>query len=124
MDTTKTEHQPQTPTLTACTQVRTKPFKGSFDFERYAPLLDADDLSEDQKREFLQILWEIVSEFVALGFGMDPVNILCGQLEKIARDATPAASDAVDSTDKLSSKKFPGAASDGGHSGEGICHDQ
>jgi len=49
------------------------------DYEKYAPLLDDPDLSEDQKREFLQALWNIITNFVDLGFGVHPVQLACGE---------------------------------------------
>ena len=52
------------------------------DYERYAHFLDNADLTEDQKREFLQTLWNIIVEFVSMGFGVHPVQQAkgaCGQ---------------------------------------------
>ncbi len=46
----------------------------TLDYERYAPYLDDADLSEEQKREYLQALWSVVCSFVALGFGVHPVT--------------------------------------------------
>ena len=44
------------------------------DYERYAHLLDHSDASDEEKRAFLQALWEIVCQFVALGYGVHPVQ--------------------------------------------------
>lgn len=44
------------------------------DYELYAHYLENADLSEDQKREFLDALWLIIREFVALGFGVHPLQ--------------------------------------------------
>ncbi len=44
------------------------------DYARYAHMLDDPGLSEGQKREFLQTLWNIVVEFVSLGFGVHPLQ--------------------------------------------------
>ncbi|MEM8985429.1 MAG: hypothetical protein AAGC95_01790 [Pseudomonadota bacterium] len=55
------------------------------DYERYAQFLEDTDLSEDQKREFLQTLWNIVVEFVSLGFGVHPLQqaqSACGKLDE------------------------------------------
>jgi len=52
------------------------------DYERYAHFLENADLTEDQKREFLQTIWNIIVEFVSLGFGVHPlqqVNGSCGK---------------------------------------------
>ena len=54
------------------------------DYERYAHFLDSSDLSDEQKQEFLQTLWNIVVGFVDLGFGVHPVQQAqkpCGKVE-------------------------------------------
>ncbi len=48
----------------------------SVDYERYAALLDDPDLSEKQKQEFLQTLWNIIVGFVELGFGVHPIQLV------------------------------------------------
>jgi len=58
--------------------VASKPFI-TVDYKKYAPLLDDPDLSEDQKREFLQALWNIITSFVDMGFGVHPVQLACGE---------------------------------------------
>ncbi len=45
------------------------------DYEKYRHLLDNSDATEEQKEEFLQILWDIVLNFVDLGFGNHPVQL-------------------------------------------------
>ena len=40
------------------------------DYDLYAHYLEDSDLSEKEKREFLQMLWNIICEFVSLGFGV------------------------------------------------------
>lgn len=44
------------------------------DWKRYEEYLEDSSLSEAQKREFLQALWYIVSTFIDLGFGIEPVQ--------------------------------------------------
>ena len=44
------------------------------DFARYDAMLDAPDMDESQKREFLTTLWQIIVQFVDLGFGVHPVQ--------------------------------------------------
>jgi hypothetical protein len=51
------------------------------DVEKYQALLDGSDLSPEQKEEFLQALWLIVVTFVELGFGVHPLQVVCGQSE-------------------------------------------
>ena len=55
------------------------------DYEKYAQFLKHPDLSEDQKREFIQTLWNIIVEFVSMGFGVHPLQQAqdaCGQNSK------------------------------------------
>lgn len=40
----------------------------SIDWELYADYLDGSDLSDDEKREFIQAIWYIMVSFVDLGF--------------------------------------------------------
>jgi hypothetical protein len=40
------------------------------DWDLYAEYLEQSDLSDDQKREFIETLWAIVVSFVDLGFGV------------------------------------------------------
>ena len=49
------------------------------DVERYRSLLEDSGLSEAQKEEFIQALWSIVVAFVELGFGVHPLQEVCGQ---------------------------------------------
>ena len=44
------------------------------DYERYAHLLEETDLTDEQKREYLQALWGIIVEFVSLGWGVHPLQ--------------------------------------------------
>ena len=44
------------------------------DYELYARYLEDTDLTEEQKREFLQLLWNIICEFVSLGWGVHPLQ--------------------------------------------------
>jgi hypothetical protein len=63
------------------------------DVEKYQAWLDETDLSQEQKEEFLQALWSIVVSFVEMGFGVHPLQEICGQDDlddaaapKLARD--------------------------------------
>jgi hypothetical protein len=46
----------------------------SIDWDLYLAHLEESDLSEEQKREFIQTLWSIVVSFVDLGFGIHPLQ--------------------------------------------------
>lgn len=47
----------------------------SIDWELYAEYLNESDLSEEEKREFIQTLWYIVVSFVDLGFGVSSTQL-------------------------------------------------
>lgn len=42
------------------------------DVDYYQTMLDDPQLSEDQKRELIETLWNIVIQFIDLGFGIHP----------------------------------------------------
>ena len=67
---------------------RPDPPRIKFDLEKYQALLDGEDVSEADKQELLQTLWNIITEFVSLGFGVHPVQQACGQVKNW--DAAPA----------------------------------
>jgi len=49
------------------------------DVEKYQAYLDGADMTEAQKEEFLQALWSIIVSFVDLGFGVHPLQEVCGE---------------------------------------------
>lgn len=54
-----------------------------FDPSTFMHFLDGADWSEEEKAEYLAIVWEIVCEFVALGFNVHPLQQAqkaCGKL--------------------------------------------
>lgn len=63
------------------------------DVRKYEALLDDPNLSEKQKEEFLRALWSVVVTFVELGFGVHPLQEVCGQ---DSGDSIPGAKDAFD----------------------------
>lgn len=44
----------------------------SIDWDLYEQYLEESDLSDEDKREFIETLWSIVVSFVDLGFGIGP----------------------------------------------------
>lgn len=71
------------------------------DYDLYAHFLDDSDLTEEQKREVLQLLWNIVCEFVSLGWGVHPLQQAlddkeaCGKPSENAQEIAVSGSDAV-----------------------------
>jgi hypothetical protein len=45
-----------------------------FDPDKYRVYLEDTELSDDQQREYLKMLWSIMATFVELGFGLDSVQ--------------------------------------------------
>lgn len=79
------------------------------DYERYAHFLDDSDLTEEQKREFLQTLWSIVCEFVALGFEVHPAQQAqkaCGKTQETEPELTATARDEVHLDEKSLVREF------------------
>ena len=72
----------------------TKPIL-SVDVERYQSYLDNTELSEAEKAEFLQSLWNIIVSFVELGYGVHPLQEVCGKDAGNSTLSTDADSDAV-----------------------------
>ena len=70
-----------------------------FDWRDHRDLLDDQELTEDEQREFLETLWSIMVHFVDLGFEMNPLQLLC---ERIDKNAEGEAADMVSSKDSYS----------------------
>ncbi|MBB4305130.1 hypothetical protein GGD81_004198 [Rhodobium orientis] len=68
----------RTDTVTSESETSNRPVL-ALDVALYEHMLADSDLTEDQKREFLETLWSIIVGFVDLGFGIDPVGLACGQ---------------------------------------------
>ena len=68
------------------------------DIERYQAFLDGADMTEAQKAEFLQALWSIIVSFVELGFGVHPLQVVCGKDAEIGAESTKCGSDGVSLT--------------------------
>lgn len=86
------DHNARWPTLT-------------IDYTPYEQHLEDSDLTDDQKRKFLDVLWSIIVSFVDLGIGIHPLQQAarngCGKNEVSAGFLTP------DSQDLVSSKDVP-----------------
>jgi len=56
--------------------IETKPHQRAvhFDVEKYRPFLEDENISEEDKAELLQAVWNIVLSFVKLGYGVHPVQ--------------------------------------------------
>jgi len=70
------------------------------DVERYQSYLDDSDMTDAQKEEFLQNFWLVIVGLVEFGFGVHPVQEVCGKDTKTNTQNATGAFDAV-SSDKL-----------------------
>ncbi|OXT01625.1 hypothetical protein B7H23_01245 [Notoacmeibacter marinus] len=90
----------------------------TLDTALYQKFLDDSDLSDAQKKEFLETLWTIIVGFVDLGFGVHPLQQAdadlgsdgCGQELDLS---SLMASDVVSSKKALSKNQFAQAADRG-----------
>ena len=73
----------------------------TFDVTRYDKYLADCDLTEEQKQEFLETLWNIIVSFVDIGFGIDATQAVCGQLLQTAFK------DILNDSDMIESKTLP-----------------
>lgn len=55
-----------------------KPSVG-FDYRRYEHLLSDTDISPEDKRRVIEAIWDIVTSFIRLGFGVHPLQLPVGQ---------------------------------------------
>lgn len=51
----------------------------TLDVERYQHFLDNSGMNPEEKRDFLEALWSVIVTFVDLGFGVHPLQEVCGQ---------------------------------------------
>lgn len=72
----------------------------TLDVEKYQAYLDDADMTEAQKNEFLQALWSIIVSFVDMGFGVHPLQEVCGE------DQTSESKNMHKSVDMLVSETF------------------
>ena len=83
------------------------------DYEKYVHFLEAADWSEDQKREYAQMIWNIIVDFVSLGFGVHPVQQArkdCISANKTPSNAVLFAQEMVEFQDNTLKEKYKRAA--------------
>lgn len=77
----------------------------AIDVEKYQSWLDDSDLSDQEKQEFLQALWNIVVAFVELGFGVHPLQEVCGQQSVLVDQSAKEAFNRVSSSEPNATRK-------------------
>ena len=78
------------------------------DVERYQEYLDGSGMTDDQKQEFLEALWSIIVSFVELGFGVHPVQEVCGKLPANSPESPKEAFNRVSLGDSTGSRRSKG----------------
>lgn len=81
----------------------------TIDWELYGKYLDESDLSDADKQAFIETLWSIVVSFVDLGFGVHPVQHVCGQEDDL-HELITANAEAVVISKNNSKPEFNAAA--------------
>ena len=87
----------------------------TLDVERYDKMLSESDLTEKQRQEFLQTIWNIIVSFVDLGFDIHPLQQVaseddvqgCGQKFDLT---SYMAENMIPSDESLPQKQFTDAA--------------
>ena len=76
------------------------------DVDRYQKYLEGSELTDAEKDQFLQTMWQFIISFVELGYGVHPLQEVCG---KNTGTLSSGAKDALDSNhiDKEGKPKRP-----------------
>jgi len=91
------------------------PAPPSLDIDAYLPMIADIEITEHQKREFLETLWSIMCHFVDMGFGVDSLLLIFPEL---TIDACEAKSGRLSSIDKPNTDFKDAAADDDGQESE------
>jgi hypothetical protein len=79
----KTKYKKENREIEGAFEDEFSPMALSIDWDLYGSYLEGSDLSDEQKRELIETLWNIVVAFVDLGFGIHPVQQVCEQEAEI-----------------------------------------
>lgn len=91
----------------------TAPPSLTIDWDAYLPFFEDEDISEEDKHQLIEALWSIVVNFVDLGFGVHPVQQVCGKDISLAelpmRDVLDSISTPVSATQTNAAGNAPQA---------------
>ena len=93
----KTPHQ----TGSHTTSPASGPLSLEFDAAEFAHFLHETGWSDEQKAEYVRLIWNIMCEFVALGWGVHPVQQAqdtCGEIAENCGDSVSSGADVVNSS--------------------------
>lgn len=83
----------------------------TIDYGYYEKLLENSDASDEEKLEFIQALWNLIVNFVDLGFGIHPLQQACEQPSDLS---TINLSDVLGLKETIARKAFASATDKGG----------
>jgi hypothetical protein len=69
----------------------------SIDWALYRRTLEDTELSDEDKEAFIEALWNIMVAFVDLGFRLNPLPEICGEIDPLAALAEKSVLDMVNS---------------------------
>lgn len=84
-----------------------------FDAAAFTHFLDDTDWSDEEKTQYIALVWQIIGEFVALGWGVHPVQQAqeaCGKLPKTGTETPILRADVVEWRDQDQANTFNAAA--------------
>jgi hypothetical protein len=97
------------------------PLSLEFDASEFAHFLDETGWSDEEKAEYITLIWNIMCEFVSLGFGIHPVQQAqkdCGKSPETLRQSAARPGDLVDSSHSDLIEKF--VRLNGSETGSGV----
>lgn len=83
------------------------------DIAKYQAMLDEPELTESEKRQFIEALWKILVTLIDLGFDLHSAKVACGKLGPEAIEDCSAPRNMISLEDILTTK-FDDAVSDNG----------
>lgn len=87
-----------------------QPIALTLDIEKYEHFFEDEDMTEDQKREYLETLWAIVVSFIQMGVDVSPASNNCGKHTVSADDRKNGDADMVELSPQHLNDTFVSAA--------------
>jgi hypothetical protein len=78
------------------------------DVEKYQAYLDGSGMTDAEKKAYLEALWSLIVSFVDLGFGVHPLQEVCGKPETPCGEGAKEAFDGVSSETSNTDEKDNG----------------
>jgi len=66
-----------------------------FDVDEFWHFVESFDLTDAEKRDYLETIWSIIVSFVDLGFGIHPIQQACGKLTDNFAESAQEAPDSL-----------------------------